>query len=161
MAPAEPERSVWDRTEWSSRCSSERALHSMNVVKSAAVLYVKDLLRMRPFYRACFQMVVVDDGQDYCVLESESLTLSLVTVPERLAAAIVLSVPPSRREGVPIKLAFAVDSIEALRPLLTELGGVVDPATSQWEFRGGIHCDGVDPEGNVLQLVQPMIQTIS
>ena len=92
------------------------------------------------------------------MLESDSLTLSLVKVPERIAAAIVVSVPPKRREGIPIKLAFGVDGIEVLRPLLTEFGGVVDPATSQWEFRGGIHCDGVDPEGNVLRLVQPTNQ---
>jgi predicted enzyme related to lactoylglutathione lyase len=129
-------------------------------VKSAAVLYVKDLRRMRSFYRACFQMDVVDDAHDYSVLESEPLTLSLVTVPERTAGAIVLSVPPSRREDVPIKLAFAVDSIEVLRPLFAEFGGVVDSATTQWEFRGGIHCDAVDPEGNVIQLVQPITQAI-
>jgi predicted enzyme related to lactoylglutathione lyase len=131
------------------------------VVKSAAVLYVNDLRRMRSFYRACFQMDVVDDAHDYSVLESEPFTLSLVTVPERIASTIVVSVPPSRREHVPIKLAFVVDSIEPLRPLFAELGGVVDPALTQWEFRGGIHCNAVDPEGNVIQLVQPVTQAIS
>ncbi|MBO0834022.1 MAG: glyoxalase/bleomycin resistance/dioxygenase family protein [Actinobacteria bacterium] len=100
-------------------------------------------------------MQVVDDARDYCVIESESLMLSLVKVPEQIAATIALSVPPERRSGVPIKLAFGVRSIDAVRPLLVEFGGVVDPATSQWEFRGGIHCDGVDPEGNVVQLIEP------
>jgi predicted enzyme related to lactoylglutathione lyase len=133
----------------------------MCVVKSAAVLYVQHLGRMRSFYRACFQMDVVDHAHDYSVLESERLTLSLVTVPERVAGAIVLSVPPSRREEVPIKLAFAVDSIEVLRPVFAELGGVVDPATTQWEFRGRTHCDAVDPEGNVIQLVQPVTHALS
>jgi predicted enzyme related to lactoylglutathione lyase len=127
-------------------------------VKSAAVIYVKDLPRMRSFYGACFQMDVVDNAHDYSVLESESLTLSLVRMPERIAATILLSVPPARRESVPIKLGFGVDSIEALRPLLAELGGVVDPSSSQWEFRGGIHCDAIDPEGNVIQLVQALSQ---
>ena len=85
--------------------------------------------------------------------------LSLVTVPAHVARTIVVPVPPSRRDNVPTKLAFAVDSIEVLRPLFAELGGVVDPATTQWEFRGGIHCDAVDPEGNVIQLIQPISQT--
>jgi predicted enzyme related to lactoylglutathione lyase len=125
-----------------------------NGMKSGAVLYVKDLEKMRAFYGACFQMEVAEDAHDYCVLESGSLTLSLVRVPEQIATAIVVSVPPSRREEVPIKLAFTVDRIDVLRTLFAEFGGVVDPATSHWEFRGGIHCDGVDPEGNVVQLVE-------
>jgi predicted enzyme related to lactoylglutathione lyase len=123
-------------------------------MKSGAVLYVKDLDRMRSSYGTSFQMEIADDAHEYCVLESESLTLSLVRMPEQIAAAIVVSVPPLRREEVPIKLAFMVESIDVLRTVLAEFGGVVDPTTSQWEFRGGIHCDGVDPEGNVLQLVE-------
>ena len=99
----------------------------MSTVKSAAVLYVKDLDRMQSFYRACFGMNTADCADDYCVLESGSLTLSLVTTPDRIAATIVLTEPPLRRENVPIKLAFAVDSIEAVRPLFVELGGLVDP----------------------------------
>jgi predicted enzyme related to lactoylglutathione lyase len=130
-------------------------------VKSAVVLYVKDLRRMRYFYQAAFSMVVVDQADDCCVLESEVLTMSLVAAPERISAGITLSDPPSRRENVPIKLAFGVDSLEDLRPVLAELGGGVDPLQTQWSFRGGIHCDGVDPEGNVLQLVQPISRVIS
>ena len=111
---------------------------------------------MRPFYRTCFKMDVADDAADYCVLESESLTLSLVVVPERVAATIAVSVPPARRDRVPVKLAFPVESIEALRPLVAELGGLVDPASTRWEFRGSILCDGIDPEGNVIQLSEPV-----
>jgi predicted enzyme related to lactoylglutathione lyase len=125
-------------------------------VKSAVVVYVKDLRRMRSFYQVAFNMVAIDESDDYCVLESEVLTMSLVAAPERIAAGITLSDPPLRRENVPIKLAFGVNSLDDLRPVLAELGGAVDPPQTQWSFRGGIHCDGVDPEGNVLQLVQPI-----
>jgi predicted enzyme related to lactoylglutathione lyase len=123
-------------------------------MKSGAVIYVKDLDRMRSFYEACFHMEVADGAHEYCVLESESLTLSLVKVPEQIAASLVVSDPPARRQEVPIKLAFMVASIDVLRTPFAEFGGVVDSATSQWEFRGGVHCDGVDPEGNVVQLVE-------
>jgi hypothetical protein len=71
---------------------------------------------MRAFYLACFDMDLADEAEDYCVLESESLTLSLVVVPEHIAATIDVSVPPIRREGTPIKLAFGAVGIEALRP---------------------------------------------
>jgi predicted enzyme related to lactoylglutathione lyase len=127
---------------------------TITFVKSAAVVYVNDLNRMEAFYRACFRMDMIDGAADYCVIESELTTLSLVTVPEHVAANLVLSVPPVRREGVPIKLVFTVPSIDAIRPLVAELGGVLDPPETRWEFRGTLHCDGVDPEGNVLQLVQ-------
>jgi predicted enzyme related to lactoylglutathione lyase len=130
-------------------------------MKSAAVLYVSDLRRMRSFYRTCFQMDVVDEAHDYSVLDGEPLTLSLVTVPERVARTAAVSVPPSRRDQVPVKLAFVVDNIENLRPLFTELGGDIDPARSEWEFRGDVHCDAMDPEGNVIQLVQPISQVVS
>lgn len=116
---------------------------------------------MRSFYQAAFSMEAVDEADDSCVLESEILTMSLVAAPDRIAAGITLSDPPSRRENVPIKLAFGVDSLEDMRPLFAELGGAVDPPQTQWSFRGGIHCDGVDPEGNVLQLVQPIPQVIA
>jgi len=124
-------------------------------VKSAAVVYVKELRRMRSFYRACFEMRAVDEAEDYCVLESEALNLSLVVVPDRVAATIDIAVPPLRRDGVPIKLAFHVRNIEVLRPVVEELGGLVDPTGTQWTSRGSTHCDSVDPEGNVIQLVEP------
>jgi predicted enzyme related to lactoylglutathione lyase len=115
-------------------------------VKSAAVVYVKHLGPMQAFYQATFQMEAVDEAGEHCVLESDALTLSLVVVPDRIAAGILLSDPPSRRTGVPIKLAFAVDSIDDLRPVVTELGGAIDPPQTRWEFRGQIHCDGSTPK---------------
>jgi predicted enzyme related to lactoylglutathione lyase len=130
-------------------------------VKGAAVLYVKDLTRMRLFYAGCFKMDVADDAENYCVLESGSLTLSLVVVPEHVGVTFDIAVPPLRREGAPIKLAFCVADLVVVRPLVAELGGSVDPTNTQWEFRGSIHVDGVDPEGNVIQLLQPTTQTIS
>ena len=55
-----------------------------------------------------------------------------------------------------VKSAAVVDSIDALRPVFVQGGGLVDPSATQWAFRGRTHCDGVDPEGNVLQLVEPI-----
>lgn len=130
----------------------------MIAVKSAAVVYVKDLRRMASFYGTCFGMHLVDAADDYRVLDSEPLTLTLVRTPDPVAETIVMTVPPSRRENVPIKLGFAAVNIDALRPIFLELGGVVDPPETQWAFRGAIHCDGIDPEGNVLQLVQLIAQ---
>jgi len=108
---------------------------------------------MTAFYQRSFGLTVVDEiPGDYCVLESEAWSLALVQISEMLAAKIRLSVPPARREGAPIKLAFEVSSIEQSRSTIVGLGGEVDRASTQWVFRGFVHCDGVDPEGNVVQL---------
>ena len=121
-----------------------------------AVLYVRDVGRVRAFYATCFQMTAVEEAEDYCILESASWTLSLVAVPPHLAAGLDPTTPPRRREQVPVKLAFDVPSIDDLRPVAVATGGRIDPADTQWEFRGARHCDGVDPEGNVLQLQEPV-----
>jgi predicted enzyme related to lactoylglutathione lyase len=124
---------------------------------AAAVLYVKDLNLMRAFYETCFGMSAVESsGDDFCVLASTDWDLSLVTMPVAVGAAIVITVPPGRREDSPVKLAFEVASIEGLYSVITGTGGQIDPLEPAWEFRGHWHVDCLDPEGNVVQLRQPV-----
>jgi predicted enzyme related to lactoylglutathione lyase len=77
-------------------------------------------------------------------------------VPPATAAALVITDPPERRAGTPVKLTFEVATIEALRPAVTAAGGQLDPAERAWEFRGQRHLDCLDPEGNVVQLRQAL-----
>ena len=120
-------------------------------MSAAAVIYVGDLERMRAFYQQCFEFTTADNGPGYHGLKSGSWLLTLVHSPE----AIPATTPPTRRANTPVKLAFEVASIQALRPIAASLGGQVSPVESEWEFRNAIHCDCVDPEGNVVQLIQP------
>jgi predicted enzyme related to lactoylglutathione lyase len=120
-------------------------------MRAAAVLYVGDLARMSAFYAGCFGLTVFDSAAGYCGLQSETLLLTLVQSPE----AEPIEVPPARRSSTPIKLAFEVDSIELVRSLAADLGGQVDPSGSGWSFRQSTHCDCIDPEGNVVQLIEP------
>jgi catechol 2,3-dioxygenase-like lactoylglutathione lyase family enzyme len=123
-------------------------------VVSSAVLYVKELDRMQAFYAGCFGLELVERDSDFAVLTSGERELALVVVPDEIAAQIQLTDPPTRREQVPVKLAFPVDSIEAGRKVLRHLGGAVDDPATEWEFRGMLRCDAIDPEGNVIQLLQ-------
>lgn len=120
-------------------------------MRAAAVLYVGDLARMCAFYAGCFELTVFDSAAGYCGLQSDTLLLTLVQSKEAEPAAT----PPVRRSQTPIKLAFEVDSIEAVRSLAADLGGQVEPPESAWTFRNATHCDSVDPEGNVVQLIEP------
>ena len=62
--------------------------------------------------------------------------------------------PPARRSQTPIKLAMEVASISATRALAVDLGGRVDPVVGEWRFGDETRCDAVDPEGNVVQLIE-------
>jgi predicted enzyme related to lactoylglutathione lyase len=135
------------------RCPLSLAPGNVRRMTAAAVLYVRDLARMRAFYEQCFALTPAEPGDGYCVLASADWDLSLVAVPPA-AAAIVIADPPERRAATPVKLAFEVASIEALRAAVTAAGGRLDPAGHAWEFRGRRHLDCLDPEGNVVQLRQ-------
>jgi hypothetical protein len=75
------------------------------------------------------------------------------------AAQIEVPDPPTRRDLSPIKLGFRVRQIEDLRPVFESLGGRLDAGTAAWEFYGFARLDGVDPEGNVVQLLQPLTRS--
>ena len=114
-----------------------------------AVLYVGDLGRMQDFYTGCFGLTVADSGDGYRGLANAAWLLTLV----RSADARPATDPAERRADTPVKLGFRVASIAGLRPTIAALGGRVNDR--EWEFRDAIRCDCVDPEGNVVQLIQP------
>lgn len=122
-------------------------------MRAAAVIYVGDLERMHGFYSRCFGLTAADSADGYRGLESEAWLLTLVQSAEALPA----TTPPARRARTPVKLAFEVASIEILRPLVAGLGGRVNAVDTEWEFRNSTHCDCVDPEGNVVQLIQSQV----
>ena len=77
--------------------------------------------------------------------------LSVVRIPEQLASTIVIANPPVVRESTPVKLSFLVPRLDAVRAAATATGGGLDPLDSAWSWRGMLHLDGFDPEGNVVQ----------
>jgi catechol 2,3-dioxygenase-like lactoylglutathione lyase family enzyme len=118
-----------------------------------AVLYVKTLDSMLAFYTVGLGLQARAVEERHATLSSEHWTLSLVVAGEEFSAAITIESPPRRRENVPVKLAFEVDSISRARSLLAELGGCADPAATEWDFDGFRRCDALDPEGNVITLL--------
>ena len=102
-------------------------------MKASAVIYVKRIAPMREFYTQCLGFETAISSEGYCILESDSLRLSLVAVPDAIAATIPIETPPRRRANVPIKLAFDVPVIDDVRTIAASLGGRVDPQTTEWE----------------------------
>jgi predicted enzyme related to lactoylglutathione lyase len=127
----------------------------LRIVNVSAVIYVNSLESMRRFYSHCFGFQTVMSAEDYCVLESDSFSLSLVRVPDEISASIHIETPPRRRTNAPIKLAFQVSNLHDTRAAVNSLAGQIESPETHWTHLGLAHCDGTDPEGNVIQIVSP------
>lgn len=117
-----------------------------------AVLYVRDVETLGAFYRQCVGLTPVESDRNYCKLQADDLVLWLVRARQAPAGDTDRGSPRPRSE-VPVKLAFEVTSIEGVAGTIEACGGSVAPAT--WEFAGYHRRDATDPEGNVIQLLEP------
>ena len=53
------------------------------------------------------------------------------------------------------RFSLAVDETVDLRGVIASAGGRLPAERKPWEWRGQVHADAIDPEGNVFQLRQP------
>jgi predicted enzyme related to lactoylglutathione lyase len=125
--------------------------------KCGAVLFSKDLPRVARFYEEFLSMQVIVDEVDRIVLESSGFLLVVHSIPPQIAEAIEITSPPVRRTDMPTKLFFPVVSIAETRTKAIALGGELNPPSKEWEGRGFRACDGHDPEGNVIQFRETVI----
>jgi hypothetical protein len=58
---------------------------------------------------------------------------------------------PAGRASAAFKPVFFVPSIARLRAVAEMHGGVMEAADQEWSFEAASVCDGLDPEGNVIQ----------
>jgi predicted enzyme related to lactoylglutathione lyase len=122
-----------------------------NRPKPGAVLFAKDLSRVAKFYEALVSMAVTHSDEGVIVLESANQQLVIHGIPERIAKAIKITSPPTRRTDTAVKLVFPVASIDEARLKAPALGGELNPKKTEFVARGFRACDGCDPEGNVIQ----------
>ena len=122
---------------------------------SAQVLYAKKVDRVVAFYSAVLGLQIGGGDGSYVVLESPGFQLVVLSIPEDIASSITITAPPTRRANAAVKPVFFVPSISAVRAAAEALGGMLSPTVSEWVFQGFIVCDGLDPEGNVIQFREP------
>lgn len=120
----------------------------------SAILYVKDLERMKRFYG---EMLGANSGDQnwtdtWATFETGSARFSLHAVPAEIAKSIEIESPPTPREEDPVKLIFEVKDVESERARLESLG--IQILRRSWQ-KPGEACDAVDPEGNVFQICSP------
>lgn len=105
---------------------------------------------MMVFYRDALGLTPLSGNASEGWLEFDAggVAVALHAIPEHIAKDIVLTNPPTAREETPIKLVFEVLDIEVASIHLINHGAAMfEP--SAWGS-----CDGVDPEGNVFQIVR-------
>ncbi len=119
-----------------------------------AVLYAKDLRRVTDFYEHAIGLTLTENKDDHVVLERSDFQLVIVQIPIEIAAKIEISTPPDRRSDAAVKLVFYVSDIAAVREAAGSHGGALNAADHEWSFGDATLCDGLDPEGNVIQCRQ-------
>lgn len=115
-------------------------------------LYAKDLGRVVGFYESILGMSKLHVSDDMVVLQSQGVQLIVHRIPAHIAAEFEIASPPILREESAMKFFFTIPSIDSVRPVAAELGGMIldtiyrDP---------GFHvCNAYDPEGNIFQVRQ-------
>jgi hypothetical protein len=98
--------------------------------------------------------VPAERGDKHVVFEARGFQLVVLRIPREIASTIEITVPPVRRSEAAVKLVFFVPSIASVREAAASCGGVLNVTDEEWTFNGFTVCDGLDPEGNVIQFRQ-------
>lgn len=122
--------------------------------RAGVLIYANDLPRLARFYCDVLGLRPTHVDADHHVLESAEVEIVLHAVPAVIADSIAITVPPVLREETAIKPFFTVPSLAAAREAAQHLGGAV--YEEEWESRGFRIRNAHDPEGNVLQLREPL-----
>ena len=119
--------------------------------RTGAVLFAKNLDRVATFYSVVLGLTEANRADDHILLESPGFQLVVHRITVGGAAAGDITAPPARRATAAFKPVFFVPSISRLRGVAETHGGILEPADQEWSFNGVTVCDGLDPEGNVIQ----------
>ena len=120
------------------------------------MLFAKDVGRLVEFYAAVLDLPVTERGEHHVVLESAGFQLVVHAIAVDTASSITVTVPAARRASAAVKPVFFVRDLNRVRAVAESHGGVMDARDQEWSFQGSIVCDGLDPEGNVIQFRAPV-----
>ena len=113
----------------------------------SAMLYVKDLERMKRFYSELFGVEPTDENWTnvWASFETGGFRFALHAIPAEISKDIEIASLPGPREREPVKLIFEVRDVERERERLESPG--IQTVRRPWQ-RPGESCDAVDPEGS-------------
>jgi hypothetical protein len=106
---------------------------------------------MATFYSAVLGLTEANRDDEHIVLESPGFQLVVHRISGTSATTAEIAAPPVRRASAAFKPVFFVPNIASIRAVVETYGGVMEPMEKEWSFNGVTVCDGLDPEGNVIQ----------
>jgi len=118
--------------------------------RTGAVLFARSLDQVAAFYSSVLGLHEANRDDDHILLESPGFQLVVHRIVNRAEAA-ERSGPPARRASAAFKPVFFVQSLAEVRAAAKTHGGALEPRRKEWSFDGVLVCDGLDPEGNVIQ----------
>ena len=118
---------------------------------NGGVLFARNPDRVAAFYAAVLGLVEAHRDDDHIRLESPGFQLVVHRLTEHLSGGGAGAGTPGPRTGAAFKPVFFVKSLSAVRATAPANGGAMDQPDREWSFNGVPVCDGVDPEGNVVQ----------
>ena len=123
-------------------------------LRAGTLIYAKDLALLASFYRHLLSMSEVHASDELVVLRSPDAELIVHQIPAHIAATFVVESPPVLREDTAIKPFFAVASFSEAQARATSMGGAL--FGPQHEGPGFRITNAYDPEGNIMQLREPI-----
>ena len=121
---------------------------------TGVVIFAKSPKKVAAFYRQTLGLTVAEETTSHLLLVGPGIELVIHAIPRAISARITITRPPTVRDETPIKPAFLVADLEAVRAAAAATGGALKPRDGAWHIRGALVLDGWDPEGNVVQFRQ-------
>ncbi|KGB93847.1 VOC family protein [Burkholderia cepacia] len=120
------------------------------------ILYVRDVALLKAFYRRHFALPVIEeiDGE-WAVLDAGAIELALHRAGPAFRPAAASASTNANVAASNVKLVFTIDAdIDAYRDRLAR-DGVTVRALKRYDGFPYRMVNGIDPEGNVFQVMQP------
>ena len=114
-------------------------------------IYSSNIETLGDFYKAALNLKEIDKSDDYICLARKGIEINIIKMNGKPGKEIEPEEYLHIREETPIKCSFVVDSFEQVVIANERFGGKLKDEKNAWEWRGQLHLDGYDPEGNVLQ----------
>ncbi len=122
--------------------------------QQGVVLYAKNKKRVSAFYQKALGLHVVESESSHDHIQGDGYEIIVHAIPRKIAAGITIAKPLAPRANGAIEPTFVVRSLEAVRAATDQTGGILNPTSEAWHFRGCTVLDGCDPEGNRVQFKQ-------
>ena len=119
--------------------------------RTGGVLFAASVDRVAAFYSSVLGLGETARADDHVLLESPAFQLVVHRIPGHAARDTDVAGPPARRAQAAFKPVFFVHDLATVRSRARAHGGELEPVETEWSFGGSRVCDGVDPEGNVIQ----------